>query len=154
MIHTLRTVTVLPLPKKDLFPFFADAGNLQRITPPELGFRILTPLPIEMKEGALIDYRLRLWGVPFRWRTCITRWEPDECFVDEQIRGPYKLWHHTHRFRDVAAGTEMEDEVRYSLPLSPLGDVALPLVRRQLERIFSYRQEEISRIFRNEAAAA
>ncbi len=139
MIHTLRAVTELPLPRSQVFPFFADAANLDRLTPSELRLRIRTPLPIAMREGALIEYRISLFGVPFGWRTRITRWEPETCFVDEQIRGPYRLWEHTHRFSETGAGTRMEDEVRWALPLAPLGELAAPLVRREIDRIFDYR---------------
>ncbi len=145
--HVLRREQRLNAPLEDVFPFFADAGNLQRITPPEVGFQIDTPLPIEMRVGALIDYRLRLFGVPFRWRTEITEWDPPRGFVDEQVRGPYALWRHEHRFAPDPASdggaTIMIDEVHYALPLSPLGEIALPIVRRQLDRIFDFRAQAV-----------
>ena len=139
MIHRIFRKTTLPLPRPEVFRFFADAGNLERITPPELAFEFVTPLPVEMRVGALIEYRLGLFGVRFGWRTRIVAWEPDRGFVDEQLRGPFRRWVHTHRFREVEAGTEVEDEVEWALPLPPLGEVARPLVRRQLERIFDHR---------------
>lgn len=152
MIRTLRALSELPLPRARVFPFFADAGNLDRLTPPELRLRILTELPIAMHEGALIEYRLSLFGVPFGWRTRITRWEPDTCFVDEQIRGPFGRWEHTHRFSDTPAGTRMEDVVRWSLPLAPFGEIAAPLVRRELDRVFAYRERALRHALLDEPA--
>lgn len=156
-VHELATWTRLKGPPADVFPFFADAGNLARITPPELGFRIVTPLPLHMGEGTEIEYRLRLFGVPFGWRTRIAEWDPPHGFADVQLEGPYALWHHTHIFEGVRSGpgpdggadhggTLMTDRVRFRLPLGRLGAPALPLVKLQLRRIFGYRGEAIRRL--------
>ncbi len=143
--HVLRREQRLPGSPQEVFPFFADAGNLEAITPDWLGFRIVTPRPIEMRVGALIEYRLRLHGVPVSWLTRIEEWEPGARFVDMQLSGPYKLWHHTHEFEpDGAGGTLMRDTVRYALPLGPLGALAhRVLVRRDVERIFAFRAQAV-----------
>jgi ligand-binding SRPBCC domain-containing protein len=132
---------MLPLPPEEVFPFFGDALNLEAITPPWLGFRVVTPGPIEMEPGARIEYRLRLHGIPIRWRTTIAVWDPPHRFVDVQLGGPYRMWHHTHDFEPAAdGGTLMRDTVRYALPFGPLGAAAHRLlVRRDLEAIFDYR---------------
>ena len=141
--HTLKTEILLPRRRGEVFDFFAAAENLQRITPPELGFEIATPPSITMTVGTLIEYRLRLFGVPFLWKTRISRWEPGACFVDEQLKGPYARWVHTHSFRDAEGGTLVTDEVSYRLPLFPVGEAAYPLVRLQLRRIFRYRTRRL-----------
>ena len=143
MHHTLHRVTILPLPRAVVFRFFADAANIERITPPDVSFRVVSRLPIEMKPGALIDYRIRIWGIGYRWRTRVVHWDPPQHFVDEQLQGPYRSWVHVHRFREVAGGTEIQDEVRYALPFPPLGELALPLVRRKLDHIFRYREQAV-----------
>jgi len=143
MWREFRTSMTLPLPVESVFGFFSDAGNLQKITPPELNFRFVTELPIAMRAGAVIDYRLQLFGVPFGWRTRIVHWDPPRSFVDEQERGPYRKWIHTHTFSPVDEGTMVADSVRYRLPLFPFGEIAGPLVKRQIGRIFEYREKTI-----------
>ena len=151
-LHLLEARTTVPLPIEEVFRFFAAAENLERITPSSLRFSILTPLPIEMREGALIDYRLRLMGIPFGWKTRITRWDPPHEFVDEQLSGPYKVWRHRHRFHTIDEGTEIEDRVEYALPLGPLGLIALPVVKLQLRGIFAHRQRVVRQLLLGEAA--
>ncbi len=144
-IYTLTSELWLPKPVEEVFPFFADARNLERITPPWLHFEIVTPGPIEMRPGTIIDYRLRLRGIPLRWRSEITVWEPPHRFVDEQRRGPYRLWVHEHLFSRHNGGTLARDVVRYSVPG---GDVVHRLfVAPDLNRIFEYRRRELQKIF-------
>lgn len=144
--HVLKREQVIPLPRGELFEFFADPFNLESITPPWLRFRVTTPPPITMGPGALIEYRLRLHGMPVRWTTVIDDWSPGERFVDWQLRGPYALWHHTHTFEDHPDGTLMRDLVRYRIPFGPAGELArVLLVRRDTERIFDHRREAIVR---------
>lgn len=135
-------------PRAEIFRFFSDASNLGRITPDFLHFAILTPLPLEIGAGARIDYRLRLCGVPFRWRTRIETFEAPQRFSDIQERGPYRTWHHLHEFEEREGGTLMRDTVDYELPLGPLGALAHALfVRRSVRRIFDYRREVLAREF-------
>ena len=146
-VHTLRREQRLPGSPEDVFEFFGDARNLEAITPPLLRFRVLDPDAIVMGTGALIRYRLRVHRVPVGWLTAIREWDPPHRFVDEQLRGPYALWHHTHAFEphpDDPGDTLMRDTVRYALPLGPLGELARRLVvARDLEAIFDYRETRI-----------
>ena len=134
--HVLRREQRLPGTPDEVFPFFADAHNLEAITPPLLAFRVVTPQPIEMRAGTLIEYALKLHGLPIRWLTRIDDWTPGVRFVDSQLAGPYRLWHHTHEFEpDGDGATVMRDTVRYALPFWPLSEVAHALiVRRDLAR--------------------
>ncbi len=136
-------------PRAEVFAFFADAANLERMTPPQLGFTILTPLPIEVKKGALIDYRIKLYGIPMKWKTVIEEYEPIDRFMDVQLAGPYATWRHTHTFAEAeGGGTECGDRVVYELPFGPLGRaVHAAFVRRQLAQIFDYRAKVMTELF-------
>jgi ligand-binding SRPBCC domain-containing protein len=142
-VHLLERSQRVAVPPERAFGFYADAGNLEPLTPPWVHFRLLTPRPIAMGSGTALDYRLRLHGVPLRWRTLIEAWEPPRYFADSQARGPYRLWQHEHFFEpDGEGATVIRDRVRYALPLGPLGAAAHRLfVRRDLERIFDFRRD-------------
>jgi len=146
--HTLRHEQWIPRPLDEVIAFFSDARNLGELTPPWLGFRILTPGPIPMQVGTIIRYSLRWHGLPVSWTTMIRRWDPPRRFIDIQLRGPYRLWHHTHRFHARNGGTQMTDIVRYCLPLGLAGRIAHSLkVRRDLEAIFNYRHRRVEQLF-------
>jgi ligand-binding SRPBCC domain-containing protein len=146
-VHILKREQRVELPIAKVFGFYGDARNLERITPPWLGFEVTTPGAIEMGIGTVIEYRLRLHGVSVRWRTRIKAWEPPRRFVDVQVKGPYSLWEHTHGFEaDGLGATIIRDRVRYSIPFGPLGGLAdRVLVRRDLRQIFDYRRDAVRR---------
>jgi ligand-binding SRPBCC domain-containing protein len=138
----------VPHPRPKVFDFFSRAENLERLTPPWMRFRILTPPPIEMKQGATISYSLRVRGIPLRWLTEIESWNPPSEFIDVQAKGPYKLWRHTHRFIETDGGTSIVDMVDYALPFGLLGRLVHRLqVARDLSRIFDYRAQRIQTSF-------
>lgn len=146
--YTLRQEQWIARPIDEVFMFFSDAHNLERITPPWLGFKILSMSTSSIREGTEIQYRLRLDGIPVRWRTKILEWNPPHRFVDIQKSGPYRLWHHTHIFEAEGDRTRMIDEVRYALPLGILGRIVHALkVRRDVRRIFDYRRQRIDESF-------
>jgi len=144
-VSDFSTRQLVAAPLDEVFDFFSDARNLGRLTPPWLSFEVLTPGPIEMSPGALIDYRLRWRGVPIRWRTEIEVWEPTRRFVDRQIRGPYRLWRHEHLFEEHRGGTMVEDTVEYAAIGGRLAHHLV--VNRDVERIFAYRHEALDAIF-------
>ncbi|MDB6151038.1 MAG: cyclase/dehydrase [Chthoniobacter sp.] len=144
-IHEFTAEQWLPIPRDELFSFFADAANLEALTPPWLKFSIITPVPIAMRPGALIDYRLRVRGVPLRWRTEITAWEPPVRFVDEQIRGPFRRWIHEHRFEPRDGGTLAVDRLRYAVPGGAL--INWLIVRHDVARIFAFRTAKLRERF-------
>ncbi len=147
-IYTLKREQVVPRRLDDVFPFFADPQNLARLTPPSLGFVILTPSPIATRQGALIDYTIGVLGVRTHWRTLISDYDPPHSFTDIQLKGPYLFWHHTHSFRQTDSGTIIGDEVRYVMPFGILGRaVHALLVRRRLRQIFDFRERVIAEIF-------
>jgi len=150
--HILTRELTLDLPRKTVFDFFADAGNLERITPPELNFHITTNQPIDIKKGTLIDYQLKLRGFPVKWQTVISEWNPPHLFVDRALKSPYKQWIHRHTFTELSENkTLIEDEVKYRLPIEPFGDLAHWLVRRELDYIFDFRQKIVGEILQPKA---
>lgn len=146
-LHTYETTQWVPARIDETFAFFSDAENLEGLTPPYLHFRILTQLPITMGEGVLIDYQLRLHGLPVHWVTRIEEWKAGECFVDRQLEGPYAHWVHRHSFEAVDGGTRVSDRVDYALPFAPLSAPVHALyVRPMIERIFRYRRGAIAHV--------
>lgn len=141
----LRTSIRLAKPRSDVFPFFANAANLEILTPPWVNFRILSELPVQMHEGASIDYTIRVHGLPLKWRTEITAWEPPYRFVDQQVRGPYSRWVHEHTFHEEDGKTLCEDHVNYA----PIGGALMNwlFVGRDVKRIFDYRHTRMAEIF-------
>jgi ligand-binding SRPBCC domain-containing protein len=147
-VHHFHAEQWLKRPVEEVFAFFADANNLEAITPRQLNFHILTPGPIQLAAGARIDYQLKLYGMPLKWATLIESWEPPLQFVDVQLRGPYRVWRHTHRFAAEGGGTRIFDDVEYELPFGPLGRLVEALwARREIVKIFGYRTEVIARRF-------
>lgn len=146
--YVLEREQIIPRPRRETFAFFGDAFNLERLTPPFLRFRILTPPPITMRAGTRIEYRLALFGVAFNWKTRIESWTPDESFADLQLAGPYALWQHTHTFAEVAPHqTLMRDRVEYRIPYGVIGRIAHALfVKRTLKEIFDYRAGMTARL--------
>jgi ligand-binding SRPBCC domain-containing protein len=139
----------IPASMEDVFGFFSSAHNLERITPPWLNFQVLMPEGAPIEAGSLIDYRLKIRGMPAKWRTLIESWKPGEMFVDTQLRGPYRKWHHTHHFEKMGEGVLIEDRVLFRLPLGWLGrTVAGPWVKSDVEQIFDFRKNAIRDIFR------
>jgi ligand-binding SRPBCC domain-containing protein len=143
--YLLMSEVFLPRPREEVFHFFSDAFQLESLTPPWLKFQVLTPPPIELKPGAVIDYRLRVHGLPLRWRSEITAWEPPLRFVDEQRRGPYRHWIHEHVFEERDGGTLARDIVRYGVPGGGL--VHALFVGRDVRKIFEYRAKKLREVF-------
>ena len=154
-VHTLMREQELPGTPEQVFDLFADARNLEAITPPLLRFEVITPGDIEMRVGTLITYRLRLRGLPVSWLTSIQEWDPPHRFVDQQVRGPYAFWHHTHELSPSGPdGTRMRDTVRYAIGFGPLGELAhRVLVRRDLETIFDFRRDAVAELLRRSQPA-
>lgn len=138
-----EVITANPL---EAFNFFADVSNLRALDPPELQFRFKTPLPVEMRRGTIIEYSFKLRGLTVHWKTCITKWQPPKCFTDVQLRGPYLMWRHDHDFEPRPDGVVVRDTIEYALPLAPISNVALPMVRGDMRRIFDYRSMQLSRL--------
>ena len=148
-LHVFEVEQFVPRPKAEVFEFFSSEFNLETLTPPWLNFKVLGKDTPKIQQGTLIDYQLKIYGVPVKWRTLIEVWKPGECFVDTQLRGPYKKWHHTHTFKDVEGGTLMSDRVIHQAPMGRLGDlVAGWKIQGDVKGIFAFRQQKIAELFR------
>ncbi len=146
--HIFTSEQFIPRPRAEVFEFFSSEKNLEALTPPWLNFKVLNKSTPQIQAGTLINYQLKLYGLPIRWQTLIEIWEPGVRFVDTQLRGPYKKWHHTHTFQDVDGGTMMADRVIYQMHGGRLGDLAAGWkVHRDVHGIFNYRKEKIAEIF-------
>lgn len=143
--YRLRAEMLVDLPREQVFDFFSDASKLEQITPPWLNFSVLTPMPVEIHEGLLLDYKLKLHRIPIKWQTEICVWEPSVRFVDRQLKGPYRLWYHEHRFEEVDGKTLVRDDVHYI----PRGGKLIHrlFVQPDLEKIFRFRQDRLTEIF-------
>jgi ligand-binding SRPBCC domain-containing protein len=142
-VHTFRASQFIAAPLDQVFRFFSDARNLEAITPPALSFEIRSA-PEQVERGSTIAYALRLRGFPIRWKTLIVQWEPPFRFVDVQLRGPYRLWNHTHEFVERGGGVEVTDRIDYVLPYAPLGEIAWGMVRRDIKSIFRFRRTAVA----------
>ena len=150
-VFRLEAKQLIHKPLEEVFGFFSRPENLVKITPAKLHFKILTPSPLEMKQGALIDYTIKMFKVPIHWRTLITTYEPPFRFVDVQIKGPYSFWHHTHIFKEVSDGVEIYDEVHYSIPFGLLGKILHTLwIKKDLNNIFEHRRGVIEDLFKDQ----
>ena len=143
-MYELNFTQIIRRPRPEVFAFFSDIENLERITPPWLHFKILTSLPFNIEAGSIIDYRLKLSGMPFHWQTKIEEFQPNDFFTDTQAKGPYRYWQHLHRFTDIEGGTLMEDRIQYRLWGGPLSrPVNWLFVNRSLQNVFAYRQQTL-----------
>jgi len=151
-LYKINRQQLISRPLEETFSFFSRPENLALITPASLKFQMLTPSPIEMKEGTVIDYTVQPFGFPLRWTTFITDFKPPYRFADLQLRGPYAYWHHAHTFSETDDGTLMTDEIRYALPFGAMGRLAHTIVvRRQLQGIFDYRKDLLDQFFSDPA---
>lgn len=150
-IYELSVSHQVNAPLEKVFNFFSKPENLSKITPAKMGFNVLTPLPIKMERGALIDYTIKVVVLPLRWRTLITTYEPPNKFVDEQLKGPYSFWHHTHTFESVDNGVLIKDVIKYAIPMGIFGRILHYIwIKNDLKRVFDYRKEVIDKIFSND----
>ena len=148
--YELKVKQFIKLPIEEVFNYFSNPANLQKITPTYLNFRIKNQLPLRMNKGQLFEYQLRVRGIPINWKSLISSYNPPYSFVDEQIKGPYSSWHHTHTFKEENGGTSIFDEVKYSLPLGFIGGIINSIwVKRDLDSIFKYRRKMIEKTLKN-----